>query len=84
MSLVSMAVKFLDCVCRFGHFADGGEPVSNGNALPIAVILRFLFFATGNFAYHSIWIWNRLSSSAQCAMREMLAQFTGSERFPAF
>jgi hypothetical protein len=63
-SLVSMAVNFPDCERRFGHFADGGEPVSNGNALPIAVILRFLFFATGNFACHSVWIRNRLSSSA--------------------
>jgi hypothetical protein len=56
MSFVSILTDLPNRVCGFGKFAHGYESVPYGDTLPIAVVLRFLFFNAGDLANDPVWI----------------------------
>ena len=84
MSLVSIPAKLPNRVCGLGKFAYGYESVPYGDTLPIAVVLRFLFFNTGDLANGPVWIEAQSIDGRPHTPGKVLAQFTGAEGFPAF
>jgi len=56
MSFVSILTELPNRVCGLAKLAHGYESVPYGDILPIAVVLRFLLFNTGNFAHDPVWI----------------------------
>lgn len=56
MSFVCILTELPNRVCGFGKLAHGYESVPYGDTLPIAVVLRFLFFNAGDLANGPVWI----------------------------
>jgi len=50
MSFVSILTELPNRVCGLGKLAHGYESVPYGDTLPIAVVLRLLFFNAGDLA----------------------------------
>jgi hypothetical protein len=84
MSFVNILIDLPNRVCGLGKLAHGYEPVPYGDTLPIAVVLRFLFFNAGDLTNDPVWI---EAYSIDCRLHtpwKVFAQFPGTERFPAF
>jgi hypothetical protein len=56
MSFVSILTELPNRVCGLGKLAHGYESVPYGDTLPIAVVLRLLFFNAGDLANDPVWI----------------------------
>jgi hypothetical protein len=56
MSFVSILTELLNRICGLGKLAHGYESVPDGDTLPIAVVLRLLFFNASDLANDPVWI----------------------------
>jgi hypothetical protein len=56
MSLVSILTVLPNRICGLGKLAHGYESVSDGDTLPIPVVLRLLFFNARDLANDPVWI----------------------------
>jgi len=73
MSLVSILTELPNRVCGLAKLAHGYESVPDGDTLPIAVVLRFLFFQADDLANDSAGIEPHSLGSRLDTPREMLA-----------
>ena len=73
MSLVSILTDLPNRVCGFSKLTHGDESVPDGDALPVAVVLRFLFFNARDLANDSAWTEPRSIGSRPYTLRQMLA-----------
>jgi len=73
MSLVSILPALPNCVCGLAKLAHGYESRPDGDTLPIAVVLRFLFFHARDLANGSAGIEPHSIDSSLDTLREMLA-----------
>jgi hypothetical protein len=73
MSLVSILTALPNRVCGLGKLAHGNESRPDGDTLPIAVVLRFLFFHARDLANDSAGIEPHSLGSRLDTLRQMLA-----------
>jgi hypothetical protein len=73
MSLVSILPELPNRVCGLSKLAHGYESVPDGDTLPIAVVLRFLFFHARDLANDSAGIEPHFLDGRLDTLREMLA-----------
>ena len=73
MSLVSILTALSDRVCGLGKLAHGYQSVADGDTLPIAVVLRFLFFNARDLANGSAGVELHSICGRLDTLREMLA-----------
>ena len=73
MSFVSILTDLPNRVSGLSKLTHGDESVPDGDALPIAVVLRLLFFNARNLANDSAWIEPHSIGSRSYTLRQMLA-----------
>jgi len=73
MSLLSILTDLPNRVCGLRKLAHGYEPLPDGDTLPIAVVLRFLFFKARDLVNDSAGIEHHSMGSRVDTLRQMLA-----------